>query len=106
MQKPWILVLVVGLIVILMTLLPLLAWIALFMRGKRFALRDRLQPADAIIVLAGTRGNSKIRSQQLLENSFVNKWISFGETPSQVLCKGREISPSKGIGMTKTGNTV
>jgi uncharacterized SAM-binding protein YcdF (DUF218 family) len=59
MQKPWILVLVVGLIVILMTLLPLLAWIALFMRGKRFALRDRLQPADAIIVLAGTRGNSK-----------------------------------------------
>ncbi len=49
MQKPWILVLVVGLIVILMTLLPLLAWIALFMRGKRFALRDRLQPADSII---------------------------------------------------------
>ena len=34
-------------------------WIALTVRGKRFALRDRLQKADAIVVLAGTRGNIK-----------------------------------------------
>lgn len=57
MQKPWILALVVG--VTLIALLPFLAWIALFIRGKHFALRDRLRPADAIIVLAGTRGNIK-----------------------------------------------
>jgi len=29
----------------------------LYIRGKQFALRDRLHKADAIIVLAGTRGN-------------------------------------------------
>ena len=34
-------------------------WIALVMQGKQFAIRDRLQKADAIIVLAGTRGNIK-----------------------------------------------
>lgn len=35
------------------------AWLTLYLRGKRFALRDRLQPADAIVALAGTRGNIK-----------------------------------------------
>lgn len=34
-------------------------WIALVREGKRFALRDSLHKADAIIVLAGTRGNIK-----------------------------------------------
>lgn len=29
------------------------------LRGKQFALRDTLQKADAIVVLAGTRGNIK-----------------------------------------------
>ncbi len=37
--------------------MPILAWIALFVRGKQFALRDHLCQADAIVVLAGTRGN-------------------------------------------------
>jgi uncharacterized SAM-binding protein YcdF (DUF218 family) len=32
-------------------------WAALVMKGKQFALRDRLRKADAIVVLAGTRGN-------------------------------------------------
>ena len=41
------------------TLVLLLLWIALIIRGRHFALRERLQPADAIIVLAGTRGNIK-----------------------------------------------
>lgn len=30
-----------------------------FLQGRQFALRDRLQKADAIVVLAGTRGNIK-----------------------------------------------
>lgn len=34
-------------------------WLVFYMRGKRFALRDKLKRADAIIVLAGTRGNIK-----------------------------------------------
>ncbi len=37
--------------------LPLIAWFTLYMRGKRFALQDQLRKADAIVVLAGTRGN-------------------------------------------------
>ena len=41
----------------IMTLVPIVAWIAYSIRGKQFALRDRLRKADAIIVLAGTRGN-------------------------------------------------
>jgi uncharacterized SAM-binding protein YcdF (DUF218 family) len=57
MQKPWISAVVAGLS--MTALLPMLTWIALFMRGKHFALRDRLHKADAIIVLAGTRGNIK-----------------------------------------------
>ena len=34
-------------------------WLALYLKGRRFALRDRLRQADAIVVLAGTRGNIK-----------------------------------------------
>lgn len=34
-------------------------WTALYIRGKQFALRDRLQHADAIVSLAGTLGNIK-----------------------------------------------
>jgi uncharacterized SAM-binding protein YcdF (DUF218 family) len=41
----------------LLVLVPLLTWIMYYRRGKQFALRDRLRKADAIIVLAGTRGN-------------------------------------------------
>ena len=32
-------------------------WIFFVIRGKQFALRDRLEKADAIVVLAWTRGN-------------------------------------------------
>lgn len=38
-------------------LLPLLLWLSFFLKGRRFALRDHLRPSDAIVVLAGTRGN-------------------------------------------------
>jgi len=34
-------------------------WLTLYLKGRRFALRDRLHQADAIVVLAGTRGNIK-----------------------------------------------
>lgn len=37
--------------------IPLTTWVAFYVRGRRFARRDRLRQADAIIVLAGTRGN-------------------------------------------------
>src|SRR5437667_4015867 len=43
-----------------MVLIPMVVmcvWAALILKGKQFALRDRLRKADAIIVLAGTRGN-------------------------------------------------
>jgi len=34
-------------------------WSIFYIKGRRFALRDRLRKADAIVVLAGTRGNIK-----------------------------------------------
>ena len=48
---------IIASIVAFLLSLPLIAWFTLYMRGKRFALRDRLRKADAIVVLAGTRGN-------------------------------------------------
>ena len=38
-------------------LMPVVTWVMLIAQGARFALRDRLRKADAIVVLAGTRGN-------------------------------------------------
>jgi uncharacterized SAM-binding protein YcdF (DUF218 family) len=43
----------------MMILVPCMAWIALYIKGRQFALRDHLRKADAIVVLAGTRGNIK-----------------------------------------------
>ena len=40
-----------------LVLMLLCTWFAFYRRGKRFALRDHLHKADAIVVLAGTRGN-------------------------------------------------
>jgi uncharacterized SAM-binding protein YcdF (DUF218 family) len=40
-------------------IISLLFWLILIRRGKQFALRNKLKPADAIVVLAGTRGNIK-----------------------------------------------
>ncbi len=36
---------------------PATVWLAFYLKGKQFALRNRLRKADAIVVLAGTRGN-------------------------------------------------
>lgn len=46
-------------IVAVLAAVPLAIWTAFYMRGSRFALRDQLGKADAIVVLAGTRGNIK-----------------------------------------------
>lgn len=41
----------------ILAMMPFLTWFLLYLRGRQFALRDHLRPSDAIIVLAGTRGN-------------------------------------------------
>src|SRR5437763_865110 len=42
-----------------LALMPIIAWMILFVRGKQFAVRNRLRKADAIIILEGTRGNAE-----------------------------------------------
>ncbi len=69
----------------IITLLSSLAWIALFIRGRQFALRDKLRTADAIIVLAGTRGNihfltGKIRTAVRL---YQEGWAPY------IICSGK-----------------
>lgn len=43
----------------LMTLVLATIWVTYYVKGKQFALRDQLRKADAIVVLAGSRGNIK-----------------------------------------------
>lgn len=69
----------------LLVALPLIAWGLLVLQGKRFALRDRLRKADAIVVLAGTRGNlgfldGKIRTAVRL---YQQGWAPL------IICSGR-----------------
>jgi uncharacterized SAM-binding protein YcdF (DUF218 family) len=45
--------------IIIILLLLAATWFVFYMLGRRFALRNRLEKADAIVVLAGTRGNIK-----------------------------------------------
>jgi uncharacterized SAM-binding protein YcdF (DUF218 family) len=40
-------------------LAPIFFWLTFYLKGRRFALRDHLCQADALVVLAGTRGNIK-----------------------------------------------
>jgi uncharacterized SAM-binding protein YcdF (DUF218 family) len=66
-------------------LLPLVLWFILIRYGKLFALRDKLTKADAIVVLAGTRGNlafleGKIRTAVRL---YQQGWAPF------LLCVGK-----------------
>src|SRR5436305_10503878 len=69
----------------ILILVPLLTWISFYLRGKQFALRDRLRKADAIVVLAGTRGNinfltGKIRTAVCL---YQERWAPF------IICTGK-----------------
>ncbi len=43
----------------ILLLVPFIYWLLFYIRGKQFALRDKLKKADAIVVLAGTRGQIK-----------------------------------------------
>jgi uncharacterized SAM-binding protein YcdF (DUF218 family) len=65
--------------------IPFAIWMAFYMRGRRFARRDRLRRADAIVVLAGTRGNirfldGKIRTAVRLHQ---RGWAPY------IICSGR-----------------
>ncbi|GCE17005.1 hypothetical protein KDK_08050 [Dictyobacter kobayashii] len=55
--------------------MPFIAWTVLFLKGKQFALRDRLKNADAIVVLAGTRGKIKFLDGKI-------------QTAAHLYCKG------------------
>jgi len=63
MQKNTLLASIIGIIFI--SMLIILAWFILFVRGKQFALRNPLRKVDAIIVLAGTRGNTQFQRSPL-----------------------------------------
>jgi uncharacterized SAM-binding protein YcdF (DUF218 family) len=71
-------------------LLLILLWLPFFLKGRRFALRDHLRPADAIVVLAGTRGNlaflqGKIRTAvQLYRAGWAPKIICSGKFSAKV----------------------
>lgn len=45
------------LLIIFLLILLSVTWFGFYKKGRKFALRDRLNKADAIVVLAGTRGN-------------------------------------------------
>ncbi len=60
-------------------------WIALVMQGKQFAIRDRLQKADAVIVLAGTRGNIKFLQGKIMTAVWLYQQ---GWAPS-IICTGK-----------------
>lgn len=65
--------------------IPLTIWAAFYVRGSQFARRDRLRRADAIVVLAGTRGNirfldGKIRTAVRLHEQ---GWAPY------IVCSGR-----------------
>ncbi|GEM_PF-355231 len=47
----------IGIGIGLVLAIPIAAWVGMYLRGKNFALRDRLRKADAIVATAGTRGN-------------------------------------------------
>lgn len=71
-------------------LLPILLWLSFFFKGRHFALRDHLRPADAIVVLAGTRGKlaflqGKIRTAvQLYQAGWAPTIICSGKFSAKV----------------------
>ena len=60
-------------------------WLGFFLKGRRFALRDKLQHADAIVVLAGTRGNIEFLNGKLRTAVRLCKtgWAPY------IICSGR-----------------
>lgn len=60
-------------------------WLTLYLKGRRFALRDRLCQADAIVVLAGTRGNIKFLHGKIATAVYLYQkgWAS------RIICSGK-----------------
>lgn len=69
----------------IVTMLPFVAWIALYLKGRQFALRDRLRKADAIVILAGTRGNIGFLNGKICTAAHLYKqgWASY------IICAGK-----------------
>jgi uncharacterized SAM-binding protein YcdF (DUF218 family) len=68
-----------------LTMIPFTMWIAFYVRGRRFARRDRLRRADAIIVLAGTRGNIRFLEGKICTAVRLHQqgWAPY------IICSGR-----------------
>jgi uncharacterized SAM-binding protein YcdF (DUF218 family) len=77
MQKSNLLASIISIIVL--TWMIILAWMLLFVRGKQFAIRNRLRKADAIIVLAGTRGNIQFLNGKICTgvHLYYQGWASY-----------------------------
>jgi uncharacterized SAM-binding protein YcdF (DUF218 family) len=66
-------------------MVPIFVWIVWFFKGKQFALRERLYKADAIIVLAGTRGNLQFLNGKIhtAVRLYCENWAPY------IICSGR-----------------
>ena len=64
---------------------PFFSWLSFYAQGRRFALRNKLKRADAIIVLAGTRGNIKFLHGKI--NTAVRLYHQ-GWAPA-IICSGK-----------------
>ncbi len=72
-------------IISFLLLMPLISWMTLYVRGKRFALRDHLRKADAIVVLAGARGNMQFLRGKICTavHLYQQNWAPY------IICSGR-----------------
>ena len=80
--------------VISLLLLLLCTWFGFYFLGKRFALRNRLQKADTIVVLAGTRGNIKFLDGKI---ATAVQLYHRGWAP-RIICSGRFSAKVEGAG--------
>jgi uncharacterized SAM-binding protein YcdF (DUF218 family) len=65
--------------------IPVLTWLSFYRKGKQFALRDKLHKADAIVVLAGTRGNIEFLNGKICTavQLYQKGWAPF------IICSGK-----------------
>jgi uncharacterized SAM-binding protein YcdF (DUF218 family) len=65
--------------------LLILCWSIFYIKGKQFALRNRLHKADAIVVLAGTRGDIKFLDSKIQTAVYLyrKEWAPY------IICSGR-----------------
>jgi uncharacterized SAM-binding protein YcdF (DUF218 family) len=79
---------------IILVLMLFAIWFVFYLRGKRFALRDRLQKADAIVVLAGTRGNIRFLDGKI---ATAVRLYREGWAP-RIICSGKFSAKVNGTG--------